>query len=122
VNTEGRLQLGFRAVDPPGEAREDWKIIRAASAVLGKPLPYDTLDALREALVTAHPVLSESDTLPRFACTDLTGPVGLAGAVRDDAFTLVPGNYWQQDPISRASETMAECARTYAAPAALAAE
>ncbi len=122
VSTEGRLQLGFRAVDPPGEAREDWKIIRAASAMLGKPLPYDTLDALREAMVAAQPALSECDALPRLACTDHTGPGGNAATVSDAAFALPPGNYWQQDPISRASDTMAECARTYAAPAALAAE
>jgi NADH-quinone oxidoreductase subunit G len=122
VNTEGRLQLGFRAVDPPGEAREDWKVIRAASAALGRSLPYDTLDALREALVTAHPMLGESDTLPPRGCANRAGPAGDAGAVSDAAFTLLPGNYWQQDPIGRASATMAECARTYAAPAALAAE
>ena len=122
VNTEGRVQLGFQAVHPPGEAREDWKVLRAASAVLGKPLPYDTLEALRARLVSAYPVFAQGDALPRFACTDTTGPAGDISGLRDDALALPAGNYWQQDPISRASETMAECARTYAAPAALAAE
>ena len=47
VNTEGRVQRGFRAVYPPGDAREDWAILRAFSAVIGKTLPYDTIEALR---------------------------------------------------------------------------
>ena len=47
VNTEGRVQRGFAATQPPGEAREDWAILRAFSAVLGTPLPYDTLAAVR---------------------------------------------------------------------------
>ncbi len=122
VNTEGRVQLGYQAVHPPGEAREDWKVIRAASAVLGKPLPYDTLEALRARLVSAYPAFGHGDALPRFGCTDTTGPAGDISRLTDAALALPAGNYWQQDPISRASETMAECARTYAAPAALAAE
>jgi NADH-quinone oxidoreductase subunit G len=122
VNTEGRVQLGFQAVHPPGEAREDWKVLRAASAALGKPLPYDTLEALRARLVSAYPVFAQGDALPRYVCTDTAGPAGDISALRDDVLVLPAGNYWQQDPISRASETMAECARTYAAPAALAAE
>ncbi len=122
VNTEGRVQLGFQAVSPPGEAREDWKVLRAASAALGKPLPYDTLEALRARLVVDYPVFAQGDALPRSVCTDTAGPAGDISGLRDDALGLPAGNYWQQDPISRASETMAECARTYAAPAALAAE
>ena len=46
VNTEGRVQMANRAAFPPGEAREDWAIIRALSDVLGKKLPYDSLGAL----------------------------------------------------------------------------
>ena len=122
VNTEGRVQLGYQAVPPPGEAREDWKIIRAMSGVMGKPLGYDTLEALRARLVAAYPVFDQNEELPRVVCTDAVGPAGDIANLRDDALALPPGNYWQQDPISRASETMAECARTYAAPAALAAE
>jgi NADH-quinone oxidoreductase subunit G len=123
VNTEGRVQLGFRAVDPPGEAREDWKIIRAASAMLGKPLAYDTLDELRGSLIAAHPLFGEDEAMPGRGCTDTAGPAGQGGALSDEPLGLPPGNYWQQDPISRASDTMAACARTYAAPAAqLAAE
>ena len=54
VNTEGRVQLGQRAVFPPGEAREDWAILRALSERLGKTLPYDTLDQVRARLVAVN--------------------------------------------------------------------
>jgi NADH-quinone oxidoreductase subunit G len=122
VNTEGRVQLGFRAVDPPGEAREDWKIVRAASAALGKPLVFDTIEELRGELLAAHPAFGTVEALTRRGCTDMNGPTGQE-PVSDEPLGLVPGNYWQQCPISRASDTMAECARTYAAPVAqLAAE
>ncbi len=123
VNTEGRVQLGRLAVFPPGEAREDWKILRAASALLGKPLPYDTLEGVRARLVQVSPAFATRDTLAPRCCTDLTGPAGDPGAVSDAAFTLPVTNYWQADPISRASDTMAECARVYLGGApALAAE
>ena len=57
VNTEGRVQMAKRAAFPPGDAREDWAILRALSDVLGKRLPYDSLAALRQALFEAHPHL-----------------------------------------------------------------
>lgn len=113
VNTEGRMQHGRLAVFPPGEAREDWKIIRAASAVLGKPLPYDNLEAVRQRLAQANPAFA--GRFERRFATDTAGPAGDAGAVSDAGFTLPVANYWQTDPISRASDTMAECARTYLA-------
>ena len=56
VSTEGRVQRGFLSCQPPGEAREDWSILRAFSAVMGRPLPYDTLDALRVRLEGISPV------------------------------------------------------------------
>jgi NADH-quinone oxidoreductase subunit G len=127
VNTEGRVQRGRLAVYPPGEAREDWKILRAASEILGRRLPYDDIDALRERLVQANPVFGAVDRLERRGCTDLSGPAGDPAALEDAAAFVPPvANYWQADAISRASDTMAECARTYlpaaAAAPALAAE
>ena len=76
VNTEGRVQRGFRAVYPPGDAREDWTILRAFSAVIGKPLPYDTIEALRARMEQVNPVFGRLGYLPRFGCSDHTGPVG----------------------------------------------
>src|SRR6202042_1521616 len=55
VNTEGRVQRSLLAVYPPGEAREDWKIVRAFSEMVGRTLPYDTLDALRARLEQVNP-------------------------------------------------------------------
>ena len=63
VNTEGRVQLGRRAVFPPGEAREDWKILRALSGAIGRPLPFDTLGELRRRMRAAHPVLAGIDQI-----------------------------------------------------------
>jgi len=121
VNTEGRVQRGQLAVYPPGEARPDWAIIRAFSAVAGKTLPYDSIEALRARLEQTNPVFARVDILPRFGCTDLTGPAGDASAVAAAPFVSPVANYYQTDPISRASPTMAECTETFATPARAAA-
>src|SRR6185436_2372883 len=58
VNTEGRVQMANRAAFPPGDAREDWAILRALSDQLGAKLPYDSLGALRQAMFVTHPHLA----------------------------------------------------------------
>jgi NADH-quinone oxidoreductase subunit G len=118
VNTEGRAQRGRLAVYPPGEAREDWKIIRAASEVLGARLPYDSLSAVRARLAEASPVFARVDHVERRGCEDQAGPAGDPAAMSDAPFVLPISNYWQADVISRASEIMAECARVIPATAA----
>ncbi len=120
VNTEGRVQRGQLAIYPPGEAREDWKILRAFSGWLGKPLPYDSIEALRDRLETVNPVFARLDILPRFGCADVAGPAG--GEMSPVAFEPAVANYYQTDVISRASPTMAECTATYVAPLKAAAE
>jgi NADH-quinone oxidoreductase subunit G len=122
VNTEGRVQRGQLAVYPPGDAREDWTILRAFSATIGKTLPYDSLAAVRERLMLVNPVFGRIDILPRFGCSVLTGPAGSADRLTGSAFRPYVANYYQTDPISRASAVMAECTSTYAAPLAQAAE
>jgi NADH-quinone oxidoreductase subunit G len=114
VNTEGRVQRGRLAVTPPGEAREDWKILRAASQFLGHTLPYDTIEALRSEMASAHPVFARLDQGPLPGCTDDAGPA--SAPVTDMPFVAPVANYWQVDPITRASATMAECAATYLKP------
>jgi NADH-quinone oxidoreductase subunit G len=116
VNTEGRVQRGFLAVYPPGEAREDWKILRAFSEVIGHRLPYDDLAGLRRRMEQVNPVFGRVGFLPRFGCSDLTGPSGDPAAVSADPFAYPIATYYQTDPISRASPTMAECAGLFAAP------
>ena len=122
VNTEGRVQRGQLAVYPPGDARADWTILRAFSAVIGKTLPYNDLGALRTRLEQVNPVFARLDILPRFGCTDQTGPAGGLSALGGPAFRPTVENYYQTDPISRASPTMAECTAIYVAPQAQAAE
>jgi NADH-quinone oxidoreductase subunit G len=113
VSTEGRVQRGRRSVFPPGEAREDWRIIRAASELLGHPLPYDDLFGVRSRLVGANPVFERVDELPPPAVVSAT-PAADAGAVGSEPFVPFITNYYQADVMGRASDVMAECARTHA--------
>jgi NADH-quinone oxidoreductase subunit G len=115
VSTEGRVQRGLMSVYPPGEAREDWKIIRAFSEVIGHTLPYDDLDAVRTRLTQVNPVFGRAGFLPRFGCTDQTGPTGDPAVLSDAPLEPVITNYYQTDPISRASPTMAACTAAFAA-------
>jgi NADH-quinone oxidoreductase subunit G len=120
VNTEGRVQRGFMATHPPGQAREDWKIIRALSARIGHTLPYDTIEALRARLEQVNPVFANLGFLPHFGCTDTAGPA--AGLVGDAPFEPRIRHYHQTDPISRASPTMAACVAALHPAPAMAAE
>jgi NADH-quinone oxidoreductase subunit G len=124
VNTEGRVQRGFMAMYPPGDAREDWKIIRALSARLGHPLPYDTIEALRARLEQVNPVFANIGFLPRFGCADTSGPPNGSptGTTDDVPFRPVIKHYHQTDPISRASPTMAACVAALEPSPAMAAE
>jgi NADH-quinone oxidoreductase subunit G len=122
VNTEGRVQRGFMATHPPGEAREDWRIIRALSTRLGHTLPYDTIDALRARLAQINPVFGHVGFLPRFGASDAIAPAGDPAGVSDAPFAPVIKHYHQTDPISRASPTMAACVAALEPAPALAAE
>ncbi len=114
VNTEGRVQRGFRAVFPPGEAREDWTILRAFSEVIGKSLPYDDLEALRRRMESVAPSFGRE--YARLAGTDQSGPSGDPAALGESPLAYAVPDYYQTNAISRASPTMAECSRIYAMP------
>ncbi|ESR25118.1 NADH-quinone oxidoreductase subunit NuoG [Lutibaculum baratangense] len=108
VNTEGRAQIAQRAVFPPGDAREDWAILRALSAVLGQQLPYDSLTQLRAAMYKAHPHLAELDTVAP-AETDFLGRLAAVGGECDKApFASPIRDFYFSNPIARASAVMAE--------------
>jgi NADH-quinone oxidoreductase subunit G len=109
MNTEGRAQRGLRAVFPPGEAREDWSILRALSQALGKPLPYDDIGQLRRRLYQVNPRFQRLDTVEPAAW----GEFGREGPVEGTPFRSPIDNFYMTDPISRASETMAKCTATY---------
>lgn len=111
VNTEGRVQMGRRAAFPPGEAREDWSILRALSDVLGVTLPYDSLQQLRAKLFETHPHFAELDVVTPPA----TISAGGEGSVDNVPFVNAISSFYFTNPIARASKTMAECAATYGA-------
>jgi len=123
VNTEGRVQMGERAVFPKGEAREDWAILRALSDRLGKTLPYDSLDQLRARLFADHSTFGQIDFAPGSIPTafDLSG-LGADGELSDAPFRSVVEAFHLTNPIARASVTMAECAALASAGAKMAAE
>ncbi len=108
VNTEGRVQRAFRASDPPGEAREDWRIIRAFGDVVGVRLPYDDIDAVRARMEAINPVFGR-EGLPRFGVADRAGPATRGAALGDAPVSAVIESYWLTNPISRASNVMHEC-------------
>ncbi len=105
VNTEGRVQWTRRATYPPGEAKDDWAILRALSEVLGKTLPYNTLEDLDARMGEANPAFNQPDTVEPAAW----GAFGKEGAFDGAPFVSPIGNFYMTDPISRASVTMAEC-------------
>ena len=106
VNTEGRVQLGRLAVYPPGEAKEDWRVVRALSEHLGRALPYDSLPQLRQHMLSLFPGFARVDDVVASAWQEFGSPGPLSGA----DFVYPIETYYMTDPISRASPTMAECA------------
>ena len=109
ANTEGRVQRGKRATFPPGDAREDWAILRALSDVLGKTLPYNNILELRAHMAKTAPALAEIDTLAPSSWRDY----GTSGEMENAPFESPIRNFYMTDPISRASETMAACTETF---------
>ncbi len=105
VNTEGRVQHSRMALLPVGEAREDWKIVRALSERLGQRLPYDSLGQIRDRLTAINPLFATEGSIERAPWQ----PFGHPGALA--AVPLQPpiDNFYMTDPISRASLTMAKC-------------
>ena len=118
VNTEGRPQFAERAVFPPGEAREDWAILRALSERLGVKLAYDSLGGLRAALGQAYPHLVKYDVVTPADFSALTA----SGQSTGEAFVSSVHDFYLTNPIARASRVMAECSALAGARLAQAAE
>ena len=106
VNLEGRPQAGKRAAFPPGEAKEDWRILRALSEVLGRTLPYDTLDQLRGRIAKEVPHLARSGEIAAAPWAEF----GVEGAMGLEPFAATIEDFYRTCPISRASAVMAACA------------
>ena len=109
VNTEGRVQQTNRAGFAPGEAKEDWAIIRALSDVLGKKLPFDSLAALRRKLYDEHAHLGRIDEVAAADAGDLAKVARLGGRLNKGVFTSPVKDFYLTNPIARASAVMAEC-------------
>ena len=114
VNTEGRVQMTARAVFPPGEAREDWKIVRALSGALGKPLPFDTTQQLRAKMYEAHPHLALLDLLEPADAAAVERLAKPAGKVGKDRFANPIEDFYLTNPIARASSIMANLSALHA--------
>ncbi|MBY0564456.1 MAG: NADH-quinone oxidoreductase subunit NuoG [Hyphomonadaceae bacterium] len=113
VNTEGRVQYGRRATFPKGDAKEDWTILRALSAVMGKTLPYDSLAQLRAKMIADHPSFGQVDYAPGAADATRFDPaqLGADGSISNEPFRSPITDFYLTNPIARASVTMAECSR-----------
>ncbi len=122
VNTEGRVQLANRASFPPGDAREDWAILRALSDVVGHKLPFDSLSELRKALYAAYPHLQALDHVEPAALADVTALGAGAGSLVSTTFKNPIADFYLTNPIARASAVMAECSALAAGRVAAAAE
>jgi NADH-quinone oxidoreductase subunit G len=109
VNTEGRVQLAERAGFPPGQAREDWAILRALSDVLGHRLPFDSLAELRAALFKAHPHLQRIDEIAPADPADIARLAARGGTPDNAPFRSAVADFYLTNPIARASVTMNEC-------------
>jgi NADH-quinone oxidoreductase subunit G len=123
LNTEGRAQLTAKAAFPPGEAREDWTIIRALSARLGAPLGYDTLEALRARMYAVAPRLGRLDAVEPAGLDGLGALIARQGQVTAEPLVSSVGDFYLSNPIARASAVMAELSALKsgkAAPAAAA--
>src|SRR5580700_7739298 len=109
VNTEGRPQSAERAVFPPGDAREDWSILRALSDPLGAKLPFDSLAQLRAALAVAYPFLVRFDVVAPADAGVFNSIAALGGAVNKTPFVPTISDFYLTNPVARASRVMAEC-------------
>ena len=127
VNTEGRAQMTNRAAFAPGNAKEDWAILRALSAVLGKTLAFDTLAELRARLYADHPHLNMLDEVAVSGVSDVKAFAKALGASTTAKTFGSPlaspiKDYFMTNPIARASKVMAECSAQRSGTIAQAAE
>jgi NADH-quinone oxidoreductase subunit G len=108
VNTEGRAQQTARAAFAPGDAKDDWAIVRALSAHAGKTLPYDTLSALRAAMYKEVPALARLDSVEPASPKGVEGLAARGGTMGPEAFGSAFRDFYLTNPIARASAVMAE--------------
>ena len=109
VNLEGRAQGAWSACKPPGEAKEDWAILRALSEALGRTLPVNTLADVRRLLADASPVFAAPDAITR---SEWQG-FGTTGSITERPFAVPITNFYLTNAVCRASVTMAQCVEAF---------
>jgi NADH-quinone oxidoreductase subunit G len=108
VNLEGRAQMTAKAAFAPGEAREDWTILRQLSALMGAPLPFDNIRQLRALMFKATPTLAALDAVSPAAAAGVERLAGHAGKIDETPFVSPVRDFYMTNPIARASSVMAE--------------
>ncbi len=108
ANTEGRPQMTKRAVFPPGEAKEDWTILRALSPLVGHTLPYDTLSALRAAMYKQTPALARLDEAVPADGKGIAALAKATGAMKEELLRSGIRDFYLTNAVARASAVMAE--------------
>lgn len=109
MNLEGRVQLAGRAAFPPGDAREDWAIIRALSGALGQPLAFNSFAQLRSALLKAVPHMANAGCIAKGESSDVSKLSAVGGNMSGAGFAQAFSDFYLTNPIARASAVMAEC-------------
>ncbi len=109
VNTEGRVQSASRATFPPGDAREDWAILRALSGALGDALPFDSLAQLRKTMFERHPHLQRVDQIEKGDVAAIASLAAQSAVAMNNPFASTIQDFYLTNPIARASAVMAEC-------------
>lgn len=109
VNMEGRPQIGRAATHPPGQAKEDWRIIRALAEFLGIDLEYRTLSELRTTISSKYPFLKKIDTISAAEW----GEFGSDGELLNEPIRFVDNDYYASNVITRSSETMLQCKEAF---------
>ena len=118
------MQQARRAAFPPGDAKEDWAILRALSDVLSVKLPYDNRAQLLKALEADVTHFGDVGTAPVHADTNAATweDIGQSGPLDSRPLAHTVTDYWLTNPIARASQTMAQCSREFGAANKMAAE
>ena len=123
VNTEGRVQMGERAVFPPGDARDDWAVLRALSGALAKALPFDSLGELRKMLYAQCPHLRQIGAIAQAdGAAAVDALASLDAALSDAPYVSSESDFYLSNAIARASRVMGECSELARGSALIAAE
>ena len=108
VNLEGRAQMTMKAAFAPGDAKDDWAVLRALSAQAGQTLPYDSIAALRAEMYKVVPQLARLDSITPADPAVIGKLAAISGSMNATPFASAVRDFYLTNPIARASTVMAE--------------